>query len=313
MSYNRFNLLIPGAGGHGAVNTIKAIKMIDFQGKIIATDSNPLSAGFHLADKYYIVPKATANDFIRKSIEIIKKERINIIFPTCGYDIIPYSKNKSIFSRMDVLLAMNDYDTIKLCNNKMSLYNKLKDYFPVPYTTTKFSKISLPCILKPNVGQGSKNIFLCKSKRDIDFYSVSFNNLIAQEYLQGEEYTVDGLSDFEGRYLFSVPRLRIEIQGGVCIKGKIVNDIEIQNITKQIADFLKLKGPFCMQFKRDGNNRLMLTEINPRLGGASIMATLAGANIPLYILKLASNEYIENPLVEKVDVIRYFQEIVLDQ
>jgi carbamoyl-phosphate synthase large subunit len=52
---DKFNVLIPGAGGPAGINTIKSLRLVSFKGKIISTDSNYLSAGFFLSDLYYVI------------------------------------------------------------------------------------------------------------------------------------------------------------------------------------------------------------------------------------------------------------------
>ena len=53
-----------------------------------------------------------------------------------------------------------------------------------------------------------------------------------------------------------------------------------------IAKYLKIKGPCCIQLKKSQNNELKVIEINPRLGGGTIFTALAGANFPSMILDL---------------------------
>ena len=48
------NILLLSAGGPTAHGAIKSLKDIDFDGKIVSVDSNPLSAGFYLSDSYYV-------------------------------------------------------------------------------------------------------------------------------------------------------------------------------------------------------------------------------------------------------------------
>ena len=52
------NILLLSAGGPTAHGVIKSLRDINFDGKIVSVDSNPLSAGLYLSDSYHIVPKA---------------------------------------------------------------------------------------------------------------------------------------------------------------------------------------------------------------------------------------------------------------
>ena len=47
------NILLQGAGGPASHGVIKSLREIDFEGKIVSVDANPLSVGFHLSDESY--------------------------------------------------------------------------------------------------------------------------------------------------------------------------------------------------------------------------------------------------------------------
>ena len=51
------NILILGAGGPAGIGVIKSLRKTDFDINIISIDCNELSVGFHMSDKYFVVPK----------------------------------------------------------------------------------------------------------------------------------------------------------------------------------------------------------------------------------------------------------------
>ena len=61
-------VLIPGASGPAGINVIKSLKMANFDGKIVATDSSPLSAGFFMADTSEVIPEAIHHSFVDKTL-----------------------------------------------------------------------------------------------------------------------------------------------------------------------------------------------------------------------------------------------------
>ena len=73
------NILILSAGGPTAHGAIKSLRDINFDGKIVSIDSNPLSAGFYLSDSYYIVPKAFEDGYVERIWSIVNKEKIDLI------------------------------------------------------------------------------------------------------------------------------------------------------------------------------------------------------------------------------------------
>ena len=308
------NVLIPGAGGATGIGAIKSLRLCKFQGKIVATDSDELSAGLYLADKGYVVPPADDPSFIREAMKIVEEEQIDIILPTSGFDIIPYSKNKEMLARKNVVVAMSDYEVIETCLNKLNFYHKLKSKFNLPYTTDDPARINaFPCIAKPILGKGSKNVFTCHDKKELEEVLSKHNNLLIQEYLPGKEYTIDVLSDLEGNPLVAVPRERIEVKAGISVKGRIVMDKTIQAECLRMAGHLRIKGPACMQMKCDTQGVPKITEVNPRLGGGTIMTAYAGVNFPELIIKIVNAEKIEIPKLQEITMVRYYEEVILSE
>jgi carbamoyl-phosphate synthase large subunit len=85
----------------------------------------------------------------------------------------------------------------------------------------------------------------------------------------------------------------------------------IENLCKNTAATLGIRGPSCIQLKESKNGELKIIEINPRFGGGTIFTTLAGANFPAMLLELVSNNNLVIPEVTEITVLRYFEEIVL--
>lgn len=314
MNDKDLNILVPGAGGFAAVNVIKSLRKINFKGKIITTDSNPLSVGFYLSDSYYVLPKIDDENFMDNANEILLKEKIDLILPTSGFDIIPYSKHKAALEKKGITCFFSDYETIELCNNKYKFYEKIKEKFPIPkFSRMKEATGDFPLFVKPIKGKGSRNTYLCNSQSELDYILNKYSDMLVCEYLPGKEYTIDVLSDTEGFPICAIPRERIETKDGISFKGKVEKNEYLQEMCMSLAKYLEIKGPSCMQMKQDKNAEYKFIEVNPRMGGGTIMATLAGVNIPYLILKLFNGEKIESTEVDfsEVTVLRYYEEIVL--
>lgn len=308
------NVLIPGAGGAAGIGAIKSLRMCAFKGKIVATDIDALSAGLYLADRGYVVPPARDASFFQEAMKIVQKEQINIILPTSGSDIIPYSQNKNALEGKGTVVAMSDYPVIEACLDKLEFYNRLKNEFGLPYTSTDPSEINaFPCVVKPTRGKGSRDVFFCHNLRELQEVLSEHEDMIIQEFLPGKEYSIDVLSDLDGNALVAVPRERIEVRAGTSVKGKIVLDKRIQEECLKVAEFLGIKGPSCIQMKRDKDGVPKIIEVNPRMGGSTILTTYAGINFPELIVKMANAEKIEIPKIQEITMIRYYEEVILNE
>src|SRR5262245_21771110 len=127
-------VLVSGAGGAAAISTIKSLRMGGFDGRIVATDADPLSAGLYLADGFPVVPKAVHPEFYSTVERLIEAERIGVIFPTSGFDIYEFARHKPELEAMGAVVAMSDLDAMSTCENKWEFFLKTHGAFPLPET-----------------------------------------------------------------------------------------------------------------------------------------------------------------------------------
>src|SRR5262249_3023775 len=156
------------------------------------------------------------------------------------------------------------------------------------------------------------NSYRCANRSELEHYCAQHQDMLIQEYLPGEEYTVDVLSDLAGVPRFAVPRARLETKDGISSKGRVFRDPEMERLCLDIGRHLCLKGPTCMQLKRDDSDGLKFLEINPRMGGGSMFTTLAGVNIPMLLLELIRGTELAPQAPNEIVVLRYYEEVVLD-
>ena len=309
---DKFNVLVPGAGGPAGINAIKSLRIIPLKGKIVATDSDNLSAGFFLSDLYYIMPRFDDASFIDNLLKIIKEQNIQVLMPSSGFDIYGYSDNYDLIKEQGAIPIVSKRNVLEICRDKLLSFNFLSKKFPFVFTTQFPEKIDIfPIIAKPRFGKGSNNIILIENKVELDYVTNKFENMIFQEYLPGTEFTVDVLSDLNEKPIMAIPRIRIDTKAGISVKGKIVRNPVIENLCKNIVEELGIRGPSCIQLKGSKTGKLKIIEINARFGGGTIFTTLAGANFPAMLLELLSNNSLIIPKVSEITVLRYFEEIVI--
>jgi carbamoyl-phosphate synthase large subunit len=308
------NVLVPGASAPSGINTIKSLKLANFKGKILSTDSNELSAGFYLSDYGEVIPETEDENYLNILFKIIDKYDINVLMPSSGYDIFPFSENKEKLRKNGVIPVVSDRDILEICRDKILTFNHLNKKFNLPFTTEDKNKINeFPLIAKPRFGKGSRDIIQVNDFEELDYINSKYSNMVFQEYLPGEEFTIDILSDMNANPIISVPRIRLQTRGGISTKGKIVLNKELIEESFKIVKYLKIIGPCCIQVKKDKDGVFKLVEINPRLGGGTIFTTLAGANFPKMIIDIIEGRSIKMPTISEITILRYFEEIILDE
>ena len=306
-------VLLPGGGGDAAIGALRSLRRAGFAGRIIATDAEPLSTGLYLADGHHVLPPIKDENFFDRALEVIEKEKIDIIFPTSGFDTLVYSRRKRELEERGVVVAISDWPAVETCIDKWKFYEKTRGRFPLPHTTMDpAERDQFPCFVKPIEGKGARGVALCQDADALAYQLSQRDDLLICDYLPGAEYSIDCLSDLQGKALVAVPRERIAVKEGICVKGRVVHDPEVEQACLDLANFLGLKGPTCMQMKRDVEGKMRFVEVNPRMGGATIFATLAGVNIAWLLVELAQGRSVEIEPFREITVLRHYEEVVLE-
>lgn len=183
---------------------------------------------------------------------------------------------------------------------------------PIPATYT-IAKHKFPIIAKPRFGSASQGIIIINSEAELAQIAPVAHQYLLQEYIpQREEITVDCYVSQSGTIIATVPRRRIAVIGGEVSRTITIDSPEIISLSRQTLSSLDLRGAVTLQFIHDTDTgRILLMEINPRLGGGVVCSIHAGANIPHYILAEALNQPI-SPLpsyLTNLEITRYQQEI----
>lgn len=174
-----------------------------------------------------------------------------------------------------------------------------------------------PClrlIAKPRHGSASQGIRTINSIDQLDDALIHANDYLIQERIDNRrELTVDCyVSLLSARITAVVPRVRDEVTGGEVSRTTVLHFPEAEALVRRTLQATNLRGAVTVQLIQDlDDNRLMIMEINPRLGGGAVAAVAAGADIPAMILSEALGREAEACLgYSDVVVARYFDEVV---
>jgi carbamoyl-phosphate synthase large subunit len=156
-----------------------------------------------------------------------------------------------------------------------------KTYVPA----TLPSEAPLPLFIKPRVGRGAIGAFSMHSARDLEFFRDYVPDPVIQEFLEGPEYTIDVMCDWEGRPLSIVPRERVVIRAGVTDRGRTVRSAPLVKLAEAACAAIRFAGPVNIQCRMRGNVPVIF-EINPRFSGGIPLTIHAGADFPRMLIAL---------------------------
>lgn len=244
-------------------------------------------------------------------IETVKEYGVNIILPFVDGAIEVASKCREELP--DVFVPVSDFEVARVMFDKVEAAEKFKAAgIPIPKTYNVLNAVT-PAIAKPRHGSASRGIKVFRNLDDLMHLS-NLDDYLVQEYIsEREEYTVDCYISQQGETLCVVPRIRLEVMGGEVTRTCTCRNEQLISMSHDVIKAFGLRGPVTLQFLRDlKNERYLLMEVNPRLGGGVVCSIKAGAPIADYIMSEAlgvdvapSDEWTDNALMA-----RYWREVM---
>lgn len=297
---NEINILILSAGRRvELVNCFKeARNNLKIKGNVVAADLSDTAPALYHADKRYLICKILDENYINEIIDICKKENIHLIVPTIDTELYKLSTNKEFIEReTNAKVLISSERVIKICRDKYNTQHFFEQNgFKAPKLITKKDienkDYKLPLFIKPLNGSSSINTFKINNERELDFFLEYVPQPIVQEFIQGEEYTIDAFLDFDSNIITIVPRERIATRGGEVLKGVTRKDREIIEEVRKLLEILKPIGHITLQCMKTTRG-IEFIEINPRFGGGAPISIQAGANSPENLYKLIINKKLE--------------------
>jgi len=320
MGQQKINLLLTGAGTQTFVNVIDALtKTKKLKLNIIGCDIDPLAHGLYLCNKGVIIPRANNPEYINVLVDICRKKKIDILLPLLSLEYPKISKAKEKFEKIGTIVPISDYSTVRITMDKKLTFDFfVKNNIPTPKTFLPGeipSKPAYPLIIKPRRSSGTKNVYKLNNPEDLAHYLKIVPDPIIQEFLEGEEYTIDTLSYWNSAPITIIPRARLQVMDGKSVKGKTIRNARLVSQTRKIIKKLNLVGPANIQCFRVGK-KFIFTEINPRFSAGGLpLAVGAGVNTPELLIRMAKNEKLREHMNYRNNLImlRYFTEIFINE
>jgi carbamoyl-phosphate synthase large subunit len=307
-------VMVTGAGGPAAVSVMKSLSA-DASVSLVAADMDPWAAGLYLVppEARTLVPAGADPHYADATLARCAAMGVDVLIPTCDAELRPLGKARDEFRRAGIELLLAPDSALEVCLDKLALAERCAGHLPVP-RTERLDKVAdpeswtYPVMIKPRSGSGSRGISVAASSEELLRLEPSPDFLV-QDYLPGEEYSVDVLADVTGHVVAAVPRVRERVDSGVSVAGRTVHDAELERLGAGVAAATGLTYVANVQFRRDPAGRPALLEVNPRFPGAMPLTVASGVDMPL----MALDSLRGRPLPEHADfretaMVRYLEE-----
>jgi carbamoyl-phosphate synthase large subunit len=312
----RVRVLVTGAGGPAAIAAMKSLRAEEGV-ELIAADMDPWAAGLYLVPERTLVPAGADPDFTDAVLATCVTLGVTVLLPTVDAELLPLARAREKFAAAGVGLLLAPTAALEVILDKLALARHCARVVRVPRTEPFGASVdprgwTYPVIVKPRQGSGSRGVVRVETAAELAALDRS-PSLIVQEFLPGEEFSVDVLADASGHVIASVPRLRARVDSGVSVGGRTVHDPEVEALGRAVAQATGLTYVANVQCRRDRDGHPALLEVNPRMPGTLGLTIASGVDMP----RLALAALLGRPVPVAMDfceraVVRFLDERFLD-
>src|SRR5215210_4061075 len=265
---------------------------------VVAADPNPLAPAQYAATVRTSVPLISDPDYVPALARLCEQHGVGAIVPLTDLDIETLAEARADGRLPQALVP--DADVARATYDKYETHLLLERLgLPSPPTVLpeRLAELDGPVMVKPRQGSGARSIHPAYTSAQAEFFVEYVDEpVMVQKLMDGPEFSIDLLSDRDGRCLNAIPRTMIESRGGESIKGTVIDDGELVVLGRSVVEALGVRGPCTVQVFRDRDIGLGITDVNTRFGGAfpgPMYAALPGRTYPELIVRLARGEPVD--------------------
>ena len=270
------NILILAAGTRNKI--VQYFKRtFDGIGAVVATDASTLGPAIYDADKYYIVPPITEPGYINIILDICKKEEINGVLSLIDPELSLLAENKEKFEALGVTIIGSSYELCEMALDKMQMYGWLKGHGyncarswmdkEKFYKAVEAGEVTYPVFVKPYRGSASISISKVYDKETVDLLFAHEDDLMIQEFLDGQEIGADVYIDLlSGEVVSIFTKKKIKMRAGETDKAVSFKDPALFQLIEKFVLEAGYRGQIDIDVF-EINGQYFISEVNPRFGG----------------------------------------------
>ena len=315
-----FNILFTCVGRRVALLRAfrQAMSDLGLTGQLVGTDLTHSAPGMHAVDCAELVPSARTMHYVPRMKELVAAHKVRLVIPLTDVDLRILSRHAGSLQELGCTVMIAPEETVAVCRDKLK-FDQLVRRAGLKGISSRDLKTfqaapSYPCFVKPIHGSAAIGSRRIGSERELRAHAATYGNqLLVQEYVPGQEFTIDVFRRRDGVICAVVPRQRLSIRAGEVEKGITVNDPQLIECTVKLVEQLPgAWGVLNAQCRRPAGGEPRFFEINLRFGGGAPLSLAAGVPLPKFVLMEVLGQTVE-PMIgrftDKLLMMRYDEAI----
>lgn len=288
------NILILSAGTRNKI--VQYFRnALEGTGTVIATDMSEYASAIYEADKYYIVPKMTENNYLDVILNICKKEKVAGVLSLIDPELSLLAQNRKRFEELGTKVIGSSYEICEMTLDKYDMYKWLvnhgydcaKSYTDKEdfYADVEKGIAHYPVFVKPARGSASIAVTKVFNQETVDLLFMQQEGLMIQEYLDGQEIGADVYIDLISGEVTSIfTKKKLKMRAGETDKSESFKDKKLFDLIEKFVAEVGFVGQIDIDIF-DVNGTYYISEVNPRFGGGYPHAYECGCDHIRMIIK----------------------------
>ncbi|HEU0318511.1 MAG TPA: ATP-grasp domain-containing protein [Solirubrobacteraceae bacterium] len=288
---------------------------------VVATETSRLAPAQYAAQVRATVPRLDDPDYVPELRRLCALHEVGAVIPLIDPDIEVLAAARA---RGELPALVPDLAMARATFDKYETHLLLERLgLPSPPTRLPEDGAAVddyPVVVKPRWGSNSRGIHFARDGREAAFFAgYADEPVIVQRAMGGPEFSIDCLCDLDGVCLNAIPRSMIESRGGESVKGTVLDDPDLIELGRAVAEAVGARGACMVQAFRDPELGLRVTDVNVRFGGgypSHMYGALPGRTYPELIVRLARGETVAPHVGELragLTFARYYWQLELDE
>lgn len=252
-------------------------KAVGENGRVVAADMSKMAPAIYEADRFYLVPRITEKGYIDLILEICRVEKIDGVLSLIDPELSLLAEHRDDFAAVGTTVIGSSYELCERAMDKMQMYQWLhvngypcaKSYMDKEtfFADVDAGLIGYPVFVKPVRGSASIAISKVYDRETLELLFTHSDNLMIQEYLDGQEIGADVYIDMlSGETVSIFTKKKLVMRAGETDKAVSFRDERLFALIERFCRESGWRGQIDIDIF-DVNGAYYISEVNPRFGG----------------------------------------------
>lgn len=278
-------VLVLGVGGNVSQGLLKALAAGSIPVRVLAGCLGPRSMGLHLAERSWVSPRADAAAFVPWLLDICREEAVDAVLSGSEpvLDVLA-AHTAELRDAAGSVCLVSSPETLAVGADKLETSRWLGEHGlraalsadggDAVAVAALVRECGFPVVVKPRRGKGAVGVSIAGDDDQLRRRLDGGTDLVVQEHLSGEEFSVGCVCDADGVVRGSFA-MRREVRHGTTFVAEAAPFPEATEYAARVARALRPTGPLNVQL-RVVDGEPVAFELNVRFSGTTPMRVRLG-------------------------------------